>query len=338
MAEKILGFDDFMKESKKATREVVRREVKAAVGEFAWEGLTSTGYLTVRESLWLAEHSKGFERLDESLLGQLRDKIKSVRDTQIGQEVYAKVSKVYDRASTFTKYLISQFSKFFDKALGYFVKKFEPAKKALLQDIKTGKVRIGNAKENIAKDIKSLSETVSFWLKNFQTMYTKAMEKIFSKELLKEALHTDARLFDALLEVESKPEESAKGVVFDVIDKITHRIESVPPFSTLSKVKNIAQTGTSKMLHAFSNITKSMGGPGVYDFVAISAITGFFVEYYVKHIAVGGIESILGAEAVLRFLPMASELVHAVTIIALCVATIETAKELSRLEIDLENA
>lgn len=340
MTERILGFDDFMRESRKATKAVLQREVKSAVSEFAWEGLISTGYLTEKESIWLVENAKDFNKLDESLLGQLRDKIKSVKDTQIGKDVYAKVSKVYDRASTFTKYLISQFNKFFDKALGYFVKKFEPAKKALLADIKNGKVSIGTVKNNISSDIKLLSETISFWLKSFQAMYTKAMEHAFSKELLKEALHTDARLFDALLESEgdiessgSGSEDSAQGIIFSVINKITHKLEKIPPFNMLAKVKEIAEIGTSKMLKSFSELTNKMGGPGVYEFAAISAIAGFFIEYYVKHLAVSSVDSILGSEAVLRFLPMASELVHVLTIIALLIATVETAKELANSEL-----
>jgi hypothetical protein len=365
MAEKILSFKEFLSESRKASRAVIRREVKDAVSEFAWEGLTTTGYLSIQESEWLVANAAGFERLDESLLGQLRDKIKSVRDSELGQQVYAKVSKVYDRASSFTKYLAMQFQKMFDRALGYFKKKYDPVKKVLLADIKSGKVQLGNIKGNIKSDIKNLSDTIAFWLKQFQGMYTNALETVFSKELLKEALHSDARIFDALLEAEEgggeeggSSDKEVKGIIFKYMQKITHKLDSVPPFKWLTKVKDIATAGAGKVLTKLSELTQEMGGPGIFEFASLAALIGFMIEYKFKHLAGAGLEagaeklgevveeafkkmleegvgSVLAAEGVLRLLPGVANVIRVIEIVALGIAIVETAKEVAELDLEL---
>lgn len=344
-----MSFNDFISESRKVTKAHLDKEVTAVVQEFAWSGLISTGYLTPAESKWLVENSQGFTRLDETLLGQLRDKVKSVKDTEMGQKIYAKLSKVYDRGITFAKYLVSLFQKVFDRVLGYFMKKFDPVKKGIVNDIKSGKKSIPKMSGNLKTDTKNLTDTISFWLKNFQQMYQKGLQDTFSKEIIKEALHNDARIIDSLNNFVINEDEDGgteqsliddSTAVIGVIDKMAHKIAKIPPFNLLDKVKDLASKSSSRLLEEFSIITHKMGGPGVFKFEAIGVVIGFFVEWYAHHLADRGIESVLEKEIVLRFLPFAGGLITAISIVAMCISVVEVVKELNHLDMQVpgENA
>ena len=343
MSQKILGFEDFLRETKRVTQSAIRKDVKPAVQEFAWAGLTSTGYLTPKEAQWLKENFSNVTTLDESFLGQIRDRVKTAAHAgnEVGKELYAKISKVYDRASTFSKYLVNLFEKAFDKLLGYFKKKFDVAKKAFFADVKSGKIHLKNIKGNIKEELNQLSETATWWLKNFQVMYTKSLETVFSKELLKEALHVDANIINEFMNFNaSKLNEEGEEIggeddsksIFKIVGKIAHRLEKVPPFNLLAKIKDIATDATAAGLQKFSELTKKMGGPGVYEFAKIALVVGFFVEYLVKHMAVKQVESILDSEFILKFLPGIQHVIIALEYTALCLVVIETLKEAGEVE------
>jgi len=335
---KILDFDEFLRESRKVTKIAVRESIRPAVQQYAWHGLSSTGYLTEKEITWLHTNFPNEYELNETFLGKLRDKIKTAAQSgsELGRSIYAKVSKVYHSASALTKYLVNLFQQNFDSLLGYFKKKFEPAKKAFLADIRTGKADMKKIGTNIGEEVNQLKETVMWWLKQFQQMYTRSVEKIYSKHLLKEAVDHDASIMEKFInfnveKLNEEDESADDNSIFKIVGKIAHDVEKIPPFNLLAGINELAKDATSAALTKFSSVTKKMGGPGVYKFVGIALVVGFFTEYQVKHIAIEGIEHVLSAQALLKFLPAIRHVIIGIEYTALCLVIIETIKEAKKI-------
>ena len=330
---KVLRFDDFIKGEAGQVRKQVFRQVEAAM----WPGLFVGNYLTEAEKVWLKAYLVGrkVSNVSESLMDIIRDGVDKMKNSDIGKAVAQKLGSLVDNGMKFASYLADLILRAWDKILAFFMKKFEAPKKALINDIKTGKFKGKLIKQNLNKDIHDLGDTTKFWLTTMPNKIAASVKDFYTKDLVREALSNSADIIKLISEF--NPASVNEGL-FSFLDSITQQIAKVPPFSALTKIKDVAADKTNAMLVKFSEMTKAAGGPGVYTFAAISAIVAFFVEYFVKTASVSAVDDILASETVLRFLPLARTIIITIEVVALCVAIIETTKEIGELEFGLENA
>ena len=332
---KVLSFNDFIGESKKTVRAHIQKEVSSAIGEVAWQGLFVGNYLTETEKTHLRSLNlqNTDNLLDESLLRSIRDGLNQIKDSKIGAAIVAKLDHVVHKASSFAQYISRMWTNAYDKLLGYFVKKYDGVKKEVISALTTGKELAKLDYTSMKDELAHLKETISWWLKNFVKTINDAIVNAFSKKLIAECLNVGTDILERLnsFTPEKLFEEDEKGM-FGFLNKVTSAIEKMPPFNLLAHVKHIAESGSKKFLTKFSDVTKEFGGPGVYEFVAVSAVAGFFIEYFVKHLAIGGAEEVLSSEAILRFLPMAGSLLTVIEIVALVVALVDTLDTIVEIE------
>lgn len=63
----------------------------------------------------------------------------------------------------------------------------------------------------------------------------------------------------------------------NVIAKLVHGIESIPPFSWLDNVKEIGEKNANKVFSAISDITQKLGGPNIH----LPIIAGLYLILFV---------------------------------------------------------
>lgn len=346
------AFDTFMNEH-------FIKDVENVLIKSTFEGLNNTGFFSKQEKALLESVLKGIDltTLNESLLDSLKkgiDKVKDVAKDLKGQAI-EKVESLIKSAKDFANWIADIFSKAFDKIIGFFKKKYEPAKKAAIEGIKSGKLKFDVSKDNVKNEIKSLGLTISYWIKDFPKMMVDAIKNIFSKKLIEESFKAnegdlilelskfDSKFINSLLESEKMdmPELEQSGH-FSFLNKVEHILHKVPPFSILHKVKILAEKGTEFLLNGLSKLTKEIGGPGAFDFILIPAAVSFLVDYNLHHISNHFMETIieemLKGEWTLRLIPGAKALYHTLGYIGLIIIAKEFLTELStgKLEADTE--
>lgn len=85
-------------------------------------------------------------------------------------------------------------------------------------------------------------------------------------------------------------EEGEGGPKIPFVSAIAAKINKIPPFSLLYKVKNMAKDLAGNMLSTISKYaTELAGAPGPYEFIALATLIGVAAEVYVKHTAAHGI-------------------------------------------------
>ena len=328
---KVLRFDDFIKNEASEVRQQVFRQVESAV----WPGLFRGSYLTEAEKNWLRTYmtGKNAANVSESVMSILRDGIEKMKSTEVGQAVAQKLGNLLDNGVKFANYLADLIQRAWDKILAYFIKKYDSTKALVTKELKSGKLRGIVIKENIQKDVKDLSDTAKFWLTTIPGKIVSTIKEFYTKDVVREALENSSDIISIISTFD--PNNISEGL-FGFLDSISQKISKFPPFNILTKIKDLSAEKTNQFLMKFSEITKLAGGPGVFEFAAISAIAGFFIEYYVKHIALEGVDDILSSEAILRVVPMSRQIISAIEIVALIVAIIETTKEAGELDIALK--
>ena len=328
---KVLRFDDFIKNEATEVRQQVFRQVESVI----WPGLFRGNYLTDAEKNWLRTYmtDKKAANVSESVMSILRDGIEKMKSTEIGQAVAQKLGTLLDNGVKFANYLGDLIQRAWDKILAFFIKKYDVTKKLVIREMQSGKLRGIVIKENIQKDINDLGETAKFWLTTIPGKIVSTIKEFYTKDVVREALENSSDIISILATFD--PNNVSEGL-FGFLDGISQKIAKYPPFNALTKIKDLSAEKTEKFLVKFSEITKIAGGPGIFEFAAISAIAGFFIEYYVKHIALEGVDDILSSEAILRIVPMSRQIISAIEIVALIVAIVETTKEAGELDIALK--
>jgi len=333
--QRVKKFSDFIQESNE-----FKKEIQQTISMKIWEGIFYSSYLTEQEKTWLKNCIKTEniqnEYLSESLLDTIKKGIRSLKDSDIGKSVIDKLSTLVQNAKSFSIYLSDLLKKSYDKILGYFVKKFDSPKKVFIEGIKKDKTKIKTLAKNIRHEQKLLTETISFWLKDIPKILYDSIRGIYSKEIIKECMEYNGDFIFELSKFNLLYESEEQKGIYAFLNKITHKLEKIPPFNLLKKIQDIGESGSNLFLTKFSELTKKLGGPGVYEFVAISSIAGFFFEYYVKNLALSGVDEILGKEIILRFIPMASSIVHSLMFTALIISILDTIRSIYELEHDLE--
>jgi hypothetical protein len=325
---KVFKFQDFIKNEAKDVKAMVLKQTEAAV----WPGLFVGNYLTEQEKDWLQLYlaSNRVENVSESLFTVIKDGIKNMKDSKIGKAVAAKLSSIVDNATKFANYIGDLFMRSIDKIVAFFVKQYQGAKKSFLEDYEagklTGKIVIGG----LAKDVDDLKKTCDFWLRSVPKILVSSIKDVFTKSVVEEALGTSVAVVDNLQKFD--PSSKLNEGIFSFLDDATKYVQTIPPFSFLSKINIVAGEKTTQMLTKFSDLTVKLGGPGVFLFGSLSAIIGFYVEYTANNAILGTVDEILSAESMLRFVPMAGLIIKAFGIVAMSAAIIETTREIIQKE------
>jgi hypothetical protein len=314
-----------------------RRIIAESVTKETFKGLFESAYLTPIEKnalrIAITNNPHELSVLDENILDNIKkgwDKAKEI-GVNVKDNVAQKIDKVITNAKAFAQYIADLFKQAFDKILGFFMKKYEPLKSKCLKAAQEGKIKI--EKNQIKNEMTMLSDTVKFWLKEFPKKVYDAITGTFAKEIVKESF-SDDRFINILAESTiSDIKIKATEYFNNALDKIKH----VPPFKQLHDIEHLAAHGAEKFLNNFSSFTKNMGGPGTYNFVAISAIFGIIVELYAKdkagkmlNLVKGGIEEIVTSEWVLNMIPAAKLIVTSIGYVALLITVIEIIQLISK--------
>jgi len=110
----------------------------------------------------------------------------------------------------------------------------------------------------------------------------------------------------------------------NVIATIVHKLEEVPPFNWLAKVKDAAEQGVNKLIESLSFLTKNLGGPA-FNLPVIATVIAIAIEYNIKGLAKSGL-----IETALDFaIPFIGIVIKVVAMIATIMACIELIDKLT---------
>ena len=95
---------------------------------------------------------------------------------------------------------------------------------------------------------------------------------------------------NGLLDINALVMEGGEGPKIPFVSAIAAKVNKIPPFSLLYKVKNLAKDAVGGLLGTISKYaTELAGAPGPYEFVALATLIGVAAEVYVKHKASHGL-------------------------------------------------
>jgi hypothetical protein len=325
--ENLYNFEEYVNESYAAG-------IAVTVKTIAFEGLFESSYLTPTEKIYLKkiinECNNSYEMLDESFIGDIRQAIKDAKDKgleiakKVGDDVMTKLENLAKSASDFTAYITDKIKAMWDWASTKYAAEKDKHKQAIKAALLKNKDQILSHKEDLQKglatDIAHLKETLLWWKDQFIKFFADKMKEVLSKILLKESLTWKG---ETILEfvnfnIDSINENEGK---FGWLSKIVHTLSKIPPFSYLASVREKLTGSFKTFLSSISDITKKMGGPGVYDFAALGILLGALGEYAIKKLTVG---------AAMNVIPFAGTLVHVLGYVALGLLFIEVVEELMK--------
>ena len=327
MNKRILNFKDFVNESTKQYSAVKANE---ALGEILLNDiLKSRRYLSESDKvIFLAHLSEA--SINENLLDTIKgavDKLKQVGG-DIKADVLNKIETVVQSAKDFSSYIADLFTNMFKKILDYFNKKTEAVVAKGVDAIKSGKLKVEKASFNQLKKEKNyLQEIITFLTIEFPKMVINNLKTVFSKKLIEESLNFKG---DDLFEDEHGDPK------FGFMSQMANSLAKIPPFSLVSKIESIVAASTEKLLFYFSEFTKALGGPGPYEFVALSGIIGFIVgleaEHKMKEWLLHNAMGLLTAEGLLKFIPFAKQFIMILGTVSLIVGTVHLIDHIIEIE------
>jgi len=347
MAKRVYNFNQFLLESQNAQAAIL-----SATNRKLWADVFKSNYLTETEKSWfanfLAEQNieADIYNLNESVWDAIKKGVEDLKDSTIGKAIVDKIGKAMDGAKNFAAYVGDLLKKAWDKLISFFKNKFKSFKDVIKKDYEKLKSGGKDVSTNIKDELKSLKDTTEYWTVEVPSSIVKAITGKFSQEIVKECLSFNGNIINELstfdpkqmdvLLMEAADEEETGDVKkgsFSFLNTMAHAIAKFPPFTLLTKVKELGTAGAKAILKKFSEITKSLGGPGVYDFVVISLIAGGALELYLKHKAAhfldAGLDEVISAEPVLKMIPMAKTIIHTIELVALFLLVVETVGELA---------
>jgi hypothetical protein len=282
---------------------------------------TKTEKRALRELIYITGLNES--AVNETILSKMRDGLKKMKEvgSTLGSMALDKLHEIMKSASAFAKFIAEQVRKMFEKMVNHFKGKYAPMKDTISKKFKES----GLEASKLQEEKEALSQTVNFWTKEVPNKIITAITNNYADEVLKECLENNIDFINELRVFES---EGGSGTLWNFVNKIAHKLESVPPFSWLSKVASIAEAGTKEVLKKFSELTKNLGGPGVYDFAVVSVIAGALIEYKVKSLGTEAIKGILSGEALLKFIPFVVPILHAIGWVALILTVIEVVNKI----------
>jgi len=107
----------------------------------------------------------------------------------------------------------------------------------------------------------------------------------------------------------------------NVIQKLVHGIESLPPFSWLHNLKNLAEKGVNSVIEGLSFITEKLGGPK-FILPIVASLLAIAIEYNIKGLIKHGIIEAAAEYAI----PFIGVIVKTIGFIATTIAVYEVIK------------
>ena len=332
--ENLYNFDQYV-------NECYTQGVRETVNSILYEGLFESNYLNTAEKNFLKkvifENNITHERLDETFLTKIRDSIKAAKEKglevakKVGDAAMDKLATLAKSASDFTNYIVDKIKQLWGWATTKYAENKEKHKAAIKQAIEKSKDKIikpgAEAVSTLAADVKNLSVTLAWWTKEFIGTVMDKLKNVLSKVLLAESLtwkgemileftKLDIKAFDKLNEGDGHDDGK-----FSWLKKLVHTLAKIPPFSVLGEIRKKLTESFGSFLVNISDATHKMGGPGVYEFAALTIILGALAEYAVKT---------AGSRAAVAVIPFAGTIVHILGYVALGILFVEVIEELMK--------
>lgn len=172
---------------------------------------------------------------------------------------------------------------------------------------------IGSDKHALSKELKNLGDVVNFYKTSLVDKLVAVIKTSFTELLAgdKQPLVEKVEAMKAYLN------ESA-DMGNNVIQKLVHGVEQLPPFTWLHNLKHAAGQGIDKFIQALNVVNKNVGAPELVIPV-ISGLLALAIEYKVKNIIKHGI-----AEIALEYaIPFIGIVLEAISWTALVLAVYE---------------
>ena len=340
---------DFIRESQDA-----QAAIQSALTKRVWSDIFTSNYLTESEKIvfsnFLNESNIDFDNIDESMWDTIKSGVEKLKDagTSAGKAISDKIGKAIDGAKSFASYIGDLIKKSWTKLIEFFKKKFANVKGIIKKDYEKATEGVDNAKEKLNDELYYLQQTALYWTTEVPKLIIDTIKGAFTKEIVKECLTNNGNIlnelsvFDpikmdemvmkALNEADDTEEADAgdkKEGAFSFLNDMAHAVSKFPPFKWLHALKGAAEKGFKLILKNVSDVTKKVGGPGVFDFALVSLIAAGAFEYWAKGKLTEPVKDILTAEPIMRLIPMGKTLITAIEWTALILLIIETVGELS---------
>ena len=174
-------------------------------------------------------------------------------------------------------------------------------------------------KEGVVKDLKVSKDVVVFYKNTFLSSFKQKITDAVSSLIVgnKQPVVESLKYMEDFIN-----EEVEMGN--NVIQKLIHGIEEIPPFSWLSNLKNSIEKGINDILNVFSFFTEKMGGPK-FTLPVIASIIAIAIEYNIKGLAKNGL-----VDMVIDFsIPFIGTAIKVIGLIATVIACIELIDDLT---------
>ncbi len=220
-------------------------------------------------------------KINESLFDDLKsnfDKISQKTNiiTDKGKDIFKKVLSGAKDIFNFVKKISDGIKEFFIKLIEEFKKTFNDLFtknseiKSKIEELSSTK------KEGLKVDLNTSRNIIKWYRTEFLDSFIKKSENSMS-----DVLATDGQV----------SEEYSDG---NLLSKFIHKIESIPPFSTLHKVAKAGEAGSNQLIKIISDLTKSLGGP-TFELPVIALLMGIMLEQFVKNTTGHWILDLVGA-------------------------------------------
>lgn len=306
-----------------------RQTVEDSMNALVWKGVLESSYFTQVEKLGIYHMMKragvNNQSMNESILTRMREILPKLKEdgTEVKEEIIDKLEKVMKSAGAFSKYLADLILKAWDRALGFYKTKLDPAKADVFARIKLLR-RSGKDFNDISTELANVKEIVMFWLKQFPSTVSKSLLQNYSKAIMKESLEVSADIHTSLMKFSPNRLNEQNDALWSFMDEITDQLRGQEPFKTISSVRSFDGVDSDKFADAFVKYTANAGGPAVKTFNMLPFIMDEVVKHKNSSLPGDMQDQIIKSEGVLKFLPMNKEILIIIEALAMTVVSMET--------------
>lgn len=341
---RLLKFDDFNNDRKKpeevppVTVQPVRtvhennqtmNKLEDKMKELVWKGVMESSYFSEadKKGIYSAMKAAGIDNkaLNESILTRMREVLPKLKEdgVEVKEETIDKLEKVMKSASAFSKYLADLVLRAWDRALGFYKTKLDPAKTDALARVKQLRKEGTDLNDNIAAELAALKEVSMFWLKVFPGLVSKAMLQNYSKAIMKESLEVSADIHTSLMKFSPTKLNEDNQALWAFMDDITDQLKDAEPFKSISAVRSFDGSTPEKFAEAYIKYTADAGGPSAKKYTMLPIVMEEVVKHRNNTIPGDMKDQILKSEGVLKFLPMNKEILTLIEALAMTVVCTE---------------
>lgn len=306
-----------------------RQSIEESMNALVWRGIMESTYFTKDDKvgIYRAMKSAGIDKqaLNESILTRMRATLPKLKEvgTEVKEETIEKLEKVMKSAGAFSKYLADLVLKAWDRALGFYKTKLDPAKTDIFTRVKQLRGEGTDLNNNINAELAALKEVTLFWLKQFPGLVAKAMLQNYSKAIIKESLEVSADIHKLLMSFSPTKMNEGSSELWAFMDEITDMLKDAEPFKSIAAVRSFDGATPENFANAFIKYTSDAGGPSVKKYVMLPYAMEEVVKFRNGSLPKGMKDQILASEGVLKFLPMNKEILSIIEALAMTIVAME---------------